>query len=334
MKKMNNTENFTDKDWIDLASFLSDEKEEQTALLSRFMAEDSNNTVDQWKELKNMDSDMNINVDNAWDKVQARIKMDNLQSGNDSVKIRSLRITLVRIAAAAVILFSLGTLGLYLGTSGTFSRNIAFTTNNNEKNLLVSLPDGSKIMLNRNTELSYRANFGKQNRNVKLRGEAFFEITPDTLKPFIIDAGNAKVRVVGTSFNVKTNNTESGVEVYVKTGKVMLSDNSGSHSLVLNPEFVGRVDLNGSHKTVNKDPNYLGWKTEKLFYNGQRLEVVFNDLKRAYNMDVVVDDPNINDNLWTSPIDTQSQDTIIRLICASFNLSYTKDGTIYHLREK
>ena len=334
MKKMNNTENFTDKEWIDLASFLSDEKEEQTGLLSQFMAEDSNNTVDQWKEIKNMDSDVNINVDNAWDKVQARIKMDNLSLGTDSVKTRSLRITLIRIAAAAVILLSLGTLGIYFGTNGTFSRNIAFATNNEEKNLPISLPDGSKIMLNRNTELSYRANFGKKNRDVRFKGEAFFEITPDTSKPFIIDAGNAKVRVVGTSFNVKTNNTESGVEVYVKTGKVMLSDNSGSQSLVLDPEFVGKINLNGSHKTVNNDPNYLAWKTEKLIYTGQRVEVVFNDLKRVYNMDIVVDDPSIYDNLWTSPIDTQSQDTIIRLICASFNLSYTKDGTIYHLRKK
>ena len=90
------------------------------------------------------------------------------------------------------------------------------------------LPDGSKIFLNRNSEFSYRSNFGKHRRDVKLTGEAFFEIAPDASKPFIIDAGKAKVKVVGTSFNVITNNSESAVEVFVKTGKVMLSDNSGS----------------------------------------------------------------------------------------------------------
>ena len=63
-------------------------------------------------------------------------------------------------------------------------------------------------------------------RDVKLTGEAFFEITPDAAKPFIIDAGKAKVRVVGTTFNVITNNSESAVEVFVKTGKVVVSDES------------------------------------------------------------------------------------------------------------
>ena len=51
-------------------------------------------------------------------------------------------------------------------------------------------------------------------------------------------------------------------------------------------------------------------------------------------MDIVADDPAILENTWTSPIDNQSQETIIRLICASFNLSYSKDGDVYHLAKK
>ena len=102
------------------------------------------------------------------------------------------------------------------------SKKITVVAGNDQKNILVSLPDGSKIYLNRNSEFSYRKNFGKHGRNVKLTGEAFFEISPDVSKPFIIDAGKAKVKVVGTSFNVITNNRESAVEVFVKTGKVML----------------------------------------------------------------------------------------------------------------
>jgi hypothetical protein len=51
-------------------------------------------------------------------------------------------------------------------------------------------------------------------------------------------------------------------------------------------------------------------------------------------MDIETADPAILENRWTSPIDNQPQETIIRLICASFNLSYTKDGNIYHLVKK
>ena len=110
------------------------------------------------------------------------------------------------------------------------------------------MPDGSTIFLNRNSEFSYRSNFGDRSRNVILTGEAFFEIAPDASKPFIIDAGNARVRVVGTSFNVITSNSESAVEVFVKTGKVMLSSNSGSESIALDPGYIGTMDSEISGK--------------------------------------------------------------------------------------
>ena len=176
--------------------------------------------------------------------------------------------------------------------------------------------------------------FGKTGRNVTLTGEAYFEISNDALNPFVIDAGNTKVEVVGTSFNVITKNRESATEVFVKTGKVILSDNSGSKSLALDPGFVGTLDSKVSVKTLNKNPNYLAWNTGLLVYNGQKLDIVFKDLKRVYNMDIVAADPDILENTWTSPIDNQPQETIIRLICASFNLNFTKDGSVYHLGKK
>ncbi|MDO9341697.1 MAG: FecR domain-containing protein [Bacteroidales bacterium] len=334
MKKMNKTERFTDKEWEELASLLSDEKSEETDLLSRFMVEDTYNTGKQWKELRDMSSEKEINVDKAWNSVYSRLNENKLKPNNGPVRISFMRSTFMRVAAAAVILLTLGTTTVYLNYTGTFSKKITVATGNDQKNLLIALPDGSKIFLNRNTEFSYRANFGKHRRDVRLTGEAFFEISADASKQFIIDAGNAKVKVVGTSFNVITKNSESAVEVYVKTGKVMLSDNSGSQSVLLDPGFVGTLDSKISGKTLNSNPNYLSWNTGLLVYNGQKLNIVFNDLKRVYNMDIVADDPGILENTWTIPIDNLSQEKIIRLICASFILSYTKDGSVYHLAKK
>jgi ferric-dicitrate binding protein FerR (iron transport regulator) len=245
-----------------------------------------------------------------------------------------MRSTFIRVAAVALIILGIGSVTLYLNNSGYLTKKISVVTNIEEKNVIVNLPDGSKISLNRNSELSYRESFGKRARNVKLAGEAFFEITPDASKPFIIDAGKADVKVVGTSFNVITNNTESVVEVYVKTGKVILSDKSGSQSIALEPGFVGKMDSKISGKTHNDNPNYLSWNTGLLVYERQKLDVVFKDLKRVYNMDIVADDPEIPEYPWNSPIDNATEDTIIQLICGSFNLSYTKDGNVYHLAKK
>jgi transmembrane sensor len=325
MKEMNNTEKFTEKEWEELASILSGEKGENSELLNRFEADDIHKTGDKWRELGNMSTEKKIDVDMAWAKVATRM------SENRFLFMRS---AFIRIAAVALIILGIGAATLYLSNTGYLSKKISVAATVEERNIIVNLPDGSRISLNRNSELSYRESFGKRNRNVKLTGEAFFEIAPDASKPFIIDAGKADVKVVGTSFNVITNNTESVVEVYVKTGIVILSDKSGSQSISIEPGFVGTMDSKISRKTHNDNPNYLSWNTGLLVYDGQKLDVVFNDLKRVYNMDIVADDPSILENPWSAPINNETQDTIIRLICASFNLSYTKDGNVYHLAKK
>ena len=335
MKEMNKTETFNDKEWEELASLLSDEKVENSELLNRFMADDIHKTGEQWRNLRSMSSDKEINVDKAWNNLNSRLNEYNPETKTGNTGTRLLRTTLLRIAAVALILFSLGSVAVYLNNSGYLNKKISVVTDNDQKNVTIDMPDGSKIYLNRNSELSYRENFGKTKRDVKLTGEAFFEISPDAIKPFIIDAGKARVKVVGTSFNVITNNSESAVEVFVVTGKVILSDRSGSRSIALEPGYIGTIDSKKSGKSFNDNPNYRSWNTGLLVYTGQKLEVVFKDLKRVYNMDIVADDPSILENPWSSPIDNnETEETIINIICNSFNLSYTKDGTVYHLSKK
>jgi len=280
-------------------------------------------------------SDINpVDVDSAWNKVMSRI--------NEGTPVIALKpaghsfpgIRFMRIAAAVLILAGLGAAVLFTYNSDPFSKIIVASTGDYEKNKTVSLSDGSIVTLNHNTKLIYRSSYGKRSRKVSLSGEAYFEITGDPSKPFIIDAGKASVKVVGTSFNVITENDDSAVEVFVATGKVVLSDNSGSRDLILDPGYIGTMDPINSGKTMNENPNYLSWKEGRLDYDGQPLEIVFRDLKRVYNMEIRADDPSILTNPWTSPIISQSSDTIIRIICASFNLSYTKDGNVYHLSKK
>ena len=334
MKEMMNTEKFTDRDWEELASLLSEEKGSQSELLTQFLSEDSHDTEKKWKEISKMSAEKEIDVDKAWDKVYSRFNETWTKTGKTRSGIIYIKSNFMKIAAAALILIGLGVASLYLGKTDYLSKKIIVATDINQKNLEVTLSDGSIIILNRNTELSYRTSYGKSGRQVALSGEAFFKITPDAGKSFTVDAGAAQVKVLGTSFNVITNNAVSAVEVFVKTGQVMLSYNSGNQTLVLDPGYVGTIDSKLSGKSLNNNPNYMAWNTESLIYDGQTLDIVFNDLKRVYNMEIIADDPAILSETWTSPINNQTQDTIIRLICTSFNLSYTKDGNVYHLSKK
>ncbi len=331
---MNNTKKYTDKDWKKLASLLSGETTGPSDVLSRFREEDQYSTEKQWNEMEKMGNGNRIDVDKAWNSIYLRIKENELLSKTVSVENRFRRRTFIRIAAATLIIIGLGATMLYLNNRGAFTEKIVVAANTNEKNIKISLPDGSNIYLNRNSRLSYNKNLGQSSRNVMLKGEAFFDITRDPSKPFIIDAGNARIKVPGTSFSVLTNNYNNAVEVFVKTGSVILSDNSGTQNLVLDPGFIGTMDSKSSSKAVNKNPNYLSWNTDLLVYEGKTLEIVFADLKKAYDIDVVADDPEILNETITTTFDNQPQDTIIRIISRTFNFSYKKEGSVYHLSKR
>lgn len=285
-----------------------------------------------WEELRKMGGDTKIDVDKAWNNVFARIN----ESGeiNSAGRLLILSRKFMKIAAVIMVILGLGLAGLYFSGISIFNKKVIVATDISQKNLRITLPDGSLVILNRETTLSYRLNYGESGRKVSLSGEAFFEITPDQDHPFIIDAGKAEVKVLGTSFNVITSNPDAAVEVFVKTGKVMLSDISGSNTILLDPGYIGTIDAGKSVRSFNANPNYMAWNTGILVYDGQTLDIVFRDLKRVYNMEIIADDPSILREPWTSPINNQAEETIIQLICYSFNLGYTKDGNVYHLSKK
>src|SRR5664280_142142 len=334
MKEMINMGRFTDREWEEIASALSGEKEGSLELMNRFIAEDNNEVEKKWKGLRTMNEDKDINVDDAWNKVSSRIDTAGATEGSEPARFLFMRSAFIRVAAVALILLGISAAALYFVSSDSLSRKIVVVTGDSQVNYRVSLPDGSSIFLNRNSKLTYHSNFGRHGRNVALAGEAFFDIAHNPSKPFIIDAGKASVKVVGTSFNVITNNPDSSVEVFVRTGKVMLSNNTGDKSLLLEPGYVGTMDSKISEKKLNSNQNYMSWQTKKLDYNGQTLAIVFKDLKRVYNMDVIAEDPAILNKTWFITIDNKSQETIIRLICGSFILGYSKNGDVYHLVRK
>ena len=123
-------------------------------------------------------------------------------------------------AAAAVIALAVGFWFTSQPAMGDTKLLVASTKYKAQKT--VTLADGTKVWLNGNSELTYPATFEADHRTVQLTGEAFFDVTKNPTKPFIITTNKAKVTVLGTSFNVRAITAESATEVVVKTGKVGL----------------------------------------------------------------------------------------------------------------
>jgi len=322
MKRNDKIEKMTDQEWADAAAWLSGEQTANDEAARILMSEDGE-IMKKWNDLKEADTEK-IDVDKAWNRLNTRIEAENI-----TIPVRRLSLTraFIRIAAMVVIVLGIGLLVFEV----VLPEKVTVASAPDKKNVEVLLADGSKVYLNHDSRLTYPEKFGHNNRKVSLKGEAFFEIAPDTSHPFIIDAGNARVRVVGTSFSVITDNGNNEVEVYVATGKVMLTSNDGSKSLTLEPGYIGKMSGTASLRSLNTNVNYLSWNTDRLIYDGEKLGVVFADLKHAYNINISASDPAVNDYRLTTRFDNQPQDTIIKVICTTFNLHSVKKGDTYSL---
>lgn len=319
MKKNKQIEQLNDREWADAAAWLSGEKSSGDEA-ARLLISEEGDIMKKWNDVSYTDDDI-IDVDKAWDKLNGRIEAEKPVI---PLRRRSFIHTFTRIAAMVILVAGMGWLVFEVAAP----EKLTVASAADERNIEVLLADGSKIYLNRDSRLTYPKEFGRNNRKVSLEGEAFFDIAPDASKPFIIDAGKATVRVLGTSFNVMTDNGHNEVEVLVATGKVLVTSADGAQSVTLDPEYIGKVSTTGSSQVINTNVNYLSWHTDMLVYDGERLEVVFEDLNRTYNIAITAGDPAINDYRLTSPFERQPHDTIIKLICTTFNLrSVGGEGT-------
>jgi len=269
-----------------------------------------------------------IDVDSAWNNVFSRINYPVRTLRNK----RAATVSFMRIAAAIFLAVSLGALIYYFGISNPYGK-IVVSTENTEPNREVILPDGSRVWLNHDSRLIYPAGFGSKSRTVKLTGEGFFEVVKGNDKPFSVDAGKAIITVTGTSFNVITSNDSGEVEVFVNDGNVVVSGD-GFESIMLDPGYVGITGKNTITRSFNTNRNYLAWRTGLLVYENTRLYDVFSDLKRVYGISVNTADSSIYEKTLTATFDRESQETIIRIICTTFNLSYVKEGNRFLLSSK
>lgn len=321
-------QNYTERDWEEIAASLSGETGSGSAHPSELLSGEERKVGEIWKELGST-AGQSVDIDNAWNNVHSRIKEIGMQIPEGGEK-RNIRIMpFVRIAAAILLLAAIGSVIVLVNNRQT-KDTVTIASSADERNIQIDLPDGSRVWLNRNSEISWPREFVNNRRDVILKGEAFFEITPDSLKPFIINTEKGFVKVLGTSFNVITRNTNDEIEVLVESGKVLLSDNAGTE-LILIPGRVGTVGNGRSESSVNENGNYTAWRTDLLVYEGQKLDVVFSDLKRVHDIEIIADDQRLLNESLHGVFDKLPQDTIIQIICTTFNLNYRKEDGIYHL---
>jgi ferric-dicitrate binding protein FerR (iron transport regulator) len=189
------------------------------------------------------------------------------------------------------------------------------------------LADGTKVWLNSGSELQFPSRFAGDFRNVKLKGEAYFEVTENKRKPFRVNAGELNVEVLGTSFDVANYTDEKLSEVILVEGKVNLTANDAAkiaRQMTLHPGQRGVycVQTRAIHaEEVNVD-KYIAWRDGNLIFRDDKMEEVVKRLSRWFNVEIIVDDPEINSYIYKASFRNENLLQVLNLLKISAPIDF------------
>lgn len=276
-----------------------------------------------WDNSKQLAAKSTVDTDACWTKFKNRIAADE-QPATKTIPLTPRSNNWMRAAASLVVLVGLGWLTYFMmmGSTTTYMADGVVMTK--------TLPDGTVVTLNKGSEIAFNSRFNGDTRSVTLKGEAFFDVTPDKSKPFVITADNAEIRVVGTSFNVKSSSAKT--EVIVETGIVEVSKKK--NMVTLKPKEKAIVLQSSAAPVVEAvdDVLYNYYRTKELVCNNTplwRLVAVLND---AYNTNITIGDKRLNDLAITTTFKNESLDGVLNTISATLNVKVEKNGNNIVLR--
>lgn len=158
----------------------------------------------------------------------------------------------------------------------------------------ITLSDGTRVLLNAASTLTYAAEFGSENtREVTLDGEAYFEVTKDPEKPFIVTTTKQRIEVLGTSFNINAYNNETTTKTTLLTGSVRVNIPAGKYtnqeSRILTPNQQSVVNDNQNEITVkNVNPeSAIAWKNGLFNFHGLSIDESLKQVERWYDIRIV-----------------------------------------------
>jgi len=204
------------------------------------------------------------------------------------------------------------------------------------KVIALNLPDGSNVWLNAGSKLSYPNHFNSQHlRNVRLSGEAYFEVKHDKRHPFVVESDSIKTTVYGTGFNVRAYPNESDVAIAVSSGKVGVNTKNALRSP--DPIFLLASDRLIYHKT-NKaftrsktainDIN--GWQKGLIVFEQSPIKEVFEELSRRFNVKFSTKRLFKGSCKLTARFENKPLPTILKTLHTAMNITSNQiNGTIY-----
>ncbi len=193
------------------------------------------------------------------------------------------------------------------------------------------LEDGTKIILNSGSKIKYPSNFGDHERKVILEGEAFFDVSKDTSRPFRVVTESVVTTALGTSFNINAFSSNENIEIALVTGKVSVEGTTQSgklNSLILDP---------GEMATVSKrDHNYskspfdfskqVSWKDGMIFFKDATYREIVNNLENWYGVSIKTNRIPLKDWRFSGKFEDETLENILVALQFGHEFEYEIKG--------
>ena len=193
------------------------------------------------------------------------------------------------------------------------------------------LSDGTKVFLNADSELKYPVEFSDGKRIVDLKGEAYFEVHKDSLRPFIVRMNGAEVTVLGTSFNVNTYGDDGQIYTTLVNGSVRVSSMKNKQEEILKPGMQSVMNVQSGLLTVRKvdvEP-YVAWREGRFVFRAMTLDLIMRQLQRWYDFEVFYQNSELKDyEFWGVIKRDMDLDKVLSVIKATTNVDFEVKGKV------
>lgn len=246
----------------------------------------------------------------------------------------------IRITAAAATVLGMGVAVWQLANPGYQQYNNNATagiewkliTTQAGENLIIYLPDNSKIFVNGATKVMYPEKFDGPIRQIKLvEGEIFVDVAKNEQAPFKVTTGQVNINVLGTSFNVRNYKVEGLTEVAVKSGKIAVSNSGNPDSVLLTPgKRIVISETSGNSLLTETDLRSIdGWTQNEFVFNNVTLGDVFRNLEYKYGLRFEVADTKILNKHIRATFRDKSRWEILDLLSKMLHFKYqVKDSLV------
>jgi transmembrane sensor len=279
-----------------------------------------------WETSGSLSDAVVVDVEKAWKKVKSRIESEEQTADPKIKKISPFHPKnmnyLLRVAAIFLVLS--GSAYVIFNYQSNDVKLAAIVLTTKENTLSDTLSDGTVIFLNKNSELTYDADFGNKHRNVFLKGEGYFNVNHTSINSFVVHTQHVVIRDIGTAFNVKAYNKEE-VEVVVETGSVMMKTTVDSTLLVQGNKATYNKTRSKIIKSVNEDLNTMAYRTKNIIFESTALSKVVELLNELYNTDIVVKSETLKNCKLTAVFKNESIDTILNVLEETFQLKVSRN---------